>query len=510
MNPLDRRTQRRNRLLAGYLTDSLSAGERRDLLRELETDEAFAREAASLRRCDRALETIFHMETDAGFVEKTVASSLYAHDRESFSRRVLDKTRMIERRRAEWAARNRRRRTWAGFGWAAAAALLLALGATLYLNRTTGPYRAPVLARVGSDSPGVLVTRNGRPVPFVSGMPLRDGDRIEAPFGREAVLTLVEDGTRVAVREATALTLLSDSNSLRLTLDAGAVWVEAAARAPTRPLLFVAPQAVARVVGTAFSLSAEGAATRLDVFEGQVELTDTASGKTIPVPQGHYARAGGDRPFAARPIPTGDNIRYGPGRVLFQDDFSSLTHWDIVQAPREPEHAKFVPAEEEQRKQLEIGQAPRNGSTEPCLVFRVDKNSPFKMGLRLKKNIRAEAYVVEWLFRLEEPARPGEGLTLVQPGVTDFRTFLEGGKDRVPVGHWFRRKIELFPTPASNENEIWRQLNVFTCDPHPTLTESYAVRINPAEYGSVLAQLGRVRLLIGRCVIRELVPESGD
>ena len=511
MNPLDHRTQHRNRLLAGYLTDSLSARERQNLLRELAADEAFAREAATLRRHDRVLETMFHMAADTAFVEKTVASSLFARDRNAFVQRVLSKAKKIERHRAEWAARNReRRRIWAGLGWAAAATMLLTLGAALYLNRTPVLARPASLAQLALATPDVLVQRNGTTLPAVTGMPLHAGDRIQVPFGRNATLTLSQDSARIEMREATALTLHSEEDGIRLDMARGALRVEAAPRAATIPLLFVTPQSVARVVGTDFSLSAEGAATRLDVFEGKVDFTDTASGETVPVPHGHYARAGGDRPFTARPIPTGDNIRYGPGRVLFEDNFADgLIHWHIVQAPRDPEHAKFTLADDDAQQQINVGQAPRNGSTEPCLVFHVEKDSPSRMGLRLKNNVQAHAYQVEWLFRVEHHTGPGKAATLIQPGVTDFRIVHKQQSAHVALKRWFRRKLEVYPIP-SDESGPWWQVNLYQVDPKPIRTNSYNMRIDPEQRGSVMLELGQSPLLIGQCVIREMVPEAID
>lgn len=69
----------------------------------------------------------------------------------------------------------------------------------------------------------------------------------------------------------------------RLSLDTGAIEASVASQPRWRPMIISTPQAEAKVVGTRFSLSALGAATRLDVLEGAVRLRKThAASKDEP------------------------------------------------------------------------------------------------------------------------------------------------------------------------------------------------------------------------------------
>lgn len=101
--------------------------------------------------------------------------------------------------------------------------------------------------------------------------------------GEQQTVTL-EDGTELVLDTATALDVRFDAVQRLLVLHAGAVMVTTGHRPQDagRPLRVQTTQGVLTALGTRFSVRAEDGASRLDVFEGAVEVR-VRNGKVVPL-----------------------------------------------------------------------------------------------------------------------------------------------------------------------------------------------------------------------------------
>lgn len=101
--------------------------------------------------------------------------------------------------------------------------------------------------------------------------------------GEQQSLTL-EDGTELVLDTATALDVRFDAAQRLLVLHAGAVMLTTGHRPQDagRPLRVQTAQGMLTALGTRFSVRTEGGASRLDVFEGAVEVR-LSSGKVGPL-----------------------------------------------------------------------------------------------------------------------------------------------------------------------------------------------------------------------------------
>jgi hypothetical protein len=159
---------------------------------------------------------------------------------------------------------------------------------------TTG--EAPRLERVDG-----LVTIAGRAA--AAGQAVPPLAAVETSAKGRAVLQYI-DGTTLDLAPESALQVHAPpSGAKEHTLSRGSLTARVSGQPAGKPLLVLTPHAEARVLGTQFSLSAEPAASRLDVREGKVRLTRRSDGTSVDVPAGHFAVASRGLALLTRPIP---------------------------------------------------------------------------------------------------------------------------------------------------------------------------------------------------------------
>jgi hypothetical protein len=284
----------------------------------------------------------------------------------SFDQRLhaeSDATRVVDAVREEIAAadatsRGGSRRRRVGRWAAAAACVALVAGAALYHGLQVEKPSGTAVAAVREASPGVKITRarDRRVEKAEAGMEIFEGDTIDADSG--AHLTLGYPGEETTVKagssvRGTRLTVGAAGSGKRLHLDAGLIEAAAAPQPADRTMVVTTPHAMAEVRGTRFSMWDDGAATWLEVTEGEVTLTRVREdvsfrfgGNTLKlkhrpserdstaVGAGLLAAAGPGLPHPPRTYPAGAGYVDGP--VIVNDDFEKDTGKWQVRANRPP------------------------------------------------------------------------------------------------------------------------------------------------------------------------------
>jgi ferric-dicitrate binding protein FerR (iron transport regulator) len=180
-------------------------------------------------------------------------------------------------------------------GLAACGVLLVGLG-FWYFGPTMGQ---PVLVRVaGIDS---FIQRGTEFVPAAGGMALQGTDVLRIGTNASATIAFGSEQTRLELSAGTELRWASLSRGKRFELKAGKIEASVARQRPFSPMIITTPQAEARVLGTRFTLSVTTNATRLDVMEGKVRLTQVSDGTAVAVPALHYALVAEATELAALP-----------------------------------------------------------------------------------------------------------------------------------------------------------------------------------------------------------------
>lgn len=183
----------------------------------------------------------------------------------------------------------RRRRSvpwWPRLGLAAAACLLIGLGALLLApGRDAG-------GDVDVTAGTVTATRGGPAVVLRPGDRARVADVLRSGDG-PATLRFA-DGTTVTLAAGAELTLVTAGDGTtgkRLRLTQGRLRADVAKQPPGRPLVIATATATATVIGTIFSLSSAVDEARLDVDHGRVRLERVADWASVEVGAGEYAVA---------------------------------------------------------------------------------------------------------------------------------------------------------------------------------------------------------------------------
>jgi hypothetical protein len=176
------------------------------------------------------------------------------------------------------------------------AAAGIVLAAAWYLVRTATAPRtalaAAVVATVTSASNGVSVVRAGigheTRDRLKRGDALRLNDRIETGAGRIG-FEYAGEQTRMEVKEHAGLRLTEDRGSKRVFVERGEIGADVAKQPDGKEMVFVTPQAEARVLGTKLSLTVKEKETQLEVKAGVVRMTRLADGAAVDVQSGQGA-----------------------------------------------------------------------------------------------------------------------------------------------------------------------------------------------------------------------------
>ncbi|MGS0892512.1 FecR domain-containing protein [Burkholderia stagnalis] len=103
------------------------------------------------------------------------------------------------------------------------------------------------------------------------------------------------DGTRVWLDTASAIDVHFGARERRIVLVRGGLYVETARDPSGRPFRVETRQGVARALGTRFAVRDDGASTRVDVFEGAVEIRPArATASVLRLDAGDAARFDAD------------------------------------------------------------------------------------------------------------------------------------------------------------------------------------------------------------------------
>jgi hypothetical protein len=198
---------------------------------------------------------------------------------------------------------------------AATVALMAALLVWL-LGR--GPNEFRVAEVLGGQ---VMLKRGGQDIPASAGMRLEAGDVLHTDTDAVAQVGYSKEQTRMELHQATELQLAAVTGSRRFVLRSGELEASVAKQRHGHSLAIVTPEAEARVLGTAFTLSTSAGTTRLVVTKGQVRLTRQADGAAATVASGFFAEAGPLGNLSPRPLE-------GEGTILRE-------HWTNLLGPRQ-------------------------------------------------------------------------------------------------------------------------------------------------------------------------------
>jgi ferric-dicitrate binding protein FerR (iron transport regulator) len=199
---------------------------------------------------------------------------------------------------------------------AAAAALLVAAGlGTVAILQATSPTLTLVRATGGitwSPAGGLPQTGPEAGTPLGAGTILLEGAESCAELG-------FRDGSILTLSGPSEVTIPGGSGK-RLYLRRGSITIEARPQPANRPLVLRTPTADVEVVGTCFSLTAEGVQTTVAVDAGKVRLRRLVDGAAALVPEGQVAVATLDAtaPLESRPAPVpaarwGGTFEHPPG-----------------------------------------------------------------------------------------------------------------------------------------------------------------------------------------------------
>ncbi|MBN1672340.1 MAG: right-handed parallel beta-helix repeat-containing protein [Kiritimatiellae bacterium] len=195
--------------------------------------------------------------------------------------------------------RARRRAVILRGGWlwkAAAACVLVGLGAAvLYRTRIAGR-----VARVAAVEGQVALRRDATDAVCRPGTWLRAGDELLAGADGGFAIAFVGERTRVDVSGNSVLAFAGIRAGKRLELRHGVLDASVVKQPAGRPLRIVTPHAEASVLGTRLRVMAGAGSTRLEVREGEVELTAREGHESVVVAAGQVAEVAPETPLVAR------------------------------------------------------------------------------------------------------------------------------------------------------------------------------------------------------------------
>jgi len=272
-------------LVEQYLDDTIAAPEAKQLLDLLEGDPAFREEFAEALRLNGLLHAGVGPDAACERLADVVAVAIPSGGR-NLDSRVMEQ---IQRQ----GLRPVRRRSWFRWGAAAAAAVVLAVGAGLLLGGTP----AVRIVAAGSD---VVVEREGTTINVSPPFTLGQNDVVRTPTSGWAWIRYA-DGTTLQVGADTKLSIYGiPSASKAVILSRGIVFAEVAPQ--SQRMSITSPHASTSVLGTSFSLAVSQDATRLLVREGRVAFSKVEKHEPILVTGGQVATASKGTVLQAEPV----------------------------------------------------------------------------------------------------------------------------------------------------------------------------------------------------------------
>lgn len=182
----------------------------------------------------------------------------------------------------------RPRRYTARLQWGlAAAAVLLAVGATVLFLRPNAP---PDFARLESVDGEVYIVTGTDRAPATAGSILKAGQGLET-VGEESGATVVaRDGRRLVLGPDSTLGELSEGQ--RIDLVSGSLSADGSKLPPDQQMVVVTPQAQVVAQGGRLSMVHSPQATRVESETGSVKLTRRSDGQSVNLAPGTFSIAG--------------------------------------------------------------------------------------------------------------------------------------------------------------------------------------------------------------------------
>jgi hypothetical protein len=166
----------------------------------------------------------------------------------------------------------------------------------------------PVLGRVREVASAVIARQGLEDESAKVDSVLRSGDTLQTEGPEGFATFLFDDGTMLVLVGDAKVLLAEVDGQKRVNVHHGDVDADVAPQPAGKPMLFVTPQAEARVMGTRLSISAETSATTLSVSEGHVVMKRLSDGRSVDVRGGFHAVASPSSDLTAQATPPAPDI----------------------------------------------------------------------------------------------------------------------------------------------------------------------------------------------------------
>ncbi|MBI5687760.1 MAG: FecR domain-containing protein [Verrucomicrobia bacterium] len=309
-----------NEQLIAYVSGTLAAQERERLEEQLAGDEAALRSVVEQERLDAALRAMFGGAAEREQVKRAILEVVSGTSYQEIKSSVMHDIVAPCFSFRDWLA------GWRGvLAGGLAAAACAALAFLLWPRpETVSPIQ---FARLSSVRNAVVVVRDDGEFAAKDGAVLQPGDAVRVGDG--AATVVLADKTRLMLAERTELKLGGDATR-ELQLLAGRLTASVAKQPADRPLTIRTPLAVARVVGTEFTLNAAPRATRIEVSEGLVKIAHVGVDSAVEVAGGEFALAvPGNELVAGLLPPKEQHATAGDGDFVTRP-FSSDSPWNTA------------------------------------------------------------------------------------------------------------------------------------------------------------------------------------
>ncbi len=176
-------------------------------------------------------------------------------------------------------------------------ALLLVAGFCIWY------FRPAPLGYISQSGEGVLITHAGKNYPARPGATLAAGDSVVVPQFASAAFRWKSEASRFCLSPETEIRVNQTRDGKQLNLSNGVLKAVVVRQAPRQPLVVTSPGAVAKVLGTQFTLSTSSKGDRLEVVEGAVEFADVQHQRpSVTLHAGDSAAALRGLPIQVEPI----------------------------------------------------------------------------------------------------------------------------------------------------------------------------------------------------------------